>query len=172
MTDIPDIALFEPALFHTEALCIARTQEARESRESIVLDVLDVLDSTSALAAVRSVVAVLDRVDVLRSDARRIMGIARRMRDRMEAEAEERADEAQVSEAGRRIEYQSAEDRRANSRLSAIKERRDARMVGRALDVAKESYEQISDYSRQLNHTREDLRSILNVFRFENSLDR
>lgn len=167
-----DLNRYEVPLSRAESTAMGWAEEARTLREGVRADVLNVEEARAALTALRTVVAVQDRVDVLQSDARALMGRVRRAHDALAAEAADVVDTVLDREAGRRIEYQSAADRKAAANLAAIEDRRNARLLARALDTVKEAYESITAYHWQLNALREDLRATLNVFRFENSLDR
>lgn len=172
MTDNPELDRYEVPLSRIETAVVGWVAEARQLRESVSADILAVDNAPAALLALRTVVAAQDRVDVLQADARAVMGRARRARDQVAAEAQDQVDAAQADQSARRIEYQSSADRKAAANLAAIEDRRNARLLDRAHDVAREGYDAITAYHWQLNALREDLRATLNVFRFENSLDR
>lgn len=172
IVDQPQLDRFEVPLSRAERSSMDWAAEARTLRETIGPDVLVVASGTEALASLRRVVMAQDRIDTLQADARALMGRLRRARDTLEGEASEQIDAAHKAEADRRIDYQSAADRKATANLAAIEQRRNVRLLSRALDTVKEVYETITAYHWQLNALREDLRATLNVFRFENSLDR
>lgn len=172
VVDNPDLNQYEVPLARAERTAMEWAEEARTLREAIPADVLVVESGQEALAALRRVVAAQDRVDALQSKARALMGRTRRARDTLQAEADEQVDAEHVAQSAKRMEYQSSADRQAAAKLAAVEQRRNARLLGRALDTTKEAYEAITAYHWQLNSLREDLRATLNVFRFENSLDR
>jgi hypothetical protein len=172
IVDNPELDQYEVPLRRAERTALAWRDEALALRRGIGPEVLEVETGAEALLAIRRVVAAQDRVDALLEDSRALMGRMRRARDDTRAAAEEQVDAAIANEAGRRIEYQGAADRRAAANVAAVEQRRAQRLLDRAYDTLKEAYDSISASRWQLNTLREDLRSTLNVFRFENSLDR
>lgn len=172
MVDLPELDQYEVPLSQMERRAFAIRDEAQELRRSLDASVLRGETGQEALHALRQTVAVLDRVDVLLDDARALWGRARRAKDNLEGETRERVDGSLDREASRRLEFQSAADRMAKANLENIEERRNVRLLGRLVDVTKEVFDTVLGYHFQLNGLREDIRSALNVFRFENSLDR
>lgn len=162
-----------------EARVLAWVQEAIDLRygaagddEGTLDSILDVNTPQDVLRALRRVRIRADRVEYLLVQARRVRRRAKSTRDHVTFEASNRFGESIIAEGQRRIEFQSAEERKQIANLESIEERRLAYQAERLVDITIESYDAINTIHWGLDAIRKDLRSALNAFQFESTLER
>lgn len=179
MSTDPELDEYDVPPSRQEERVLAWVSEAMELRYGAAGDdegsldgILDVNSPRDVLAALRRVRIRADRVEHLLVNARRAKRRAKSTRDRVAFEAGNRFGASLVAEGQRRVEFQSAEERRQIANMESIEERRLAHQAERLVDITVEAYDAINTIHWGLDAIRKDLRSALNAFQFENSLER
>lgn len=179
MSTDPALDVYDVPPSGQEARVLAWVQEAIELRygsagddEGSLDGILEVNTPREVLQALRRVRTRADRVEHLLVNARRAKRRAKSTRDRVTFEAANRFGESLVAEGQRRIEFQSAEERKQIANLESIEERRLAHQADRLVDITVEAYDAINTIHWGLDAIRKDLRSALNAFQFESTLER
>ncbi len=108
----------------------------------------------------------LDRVEELQSHSRQALGRVVRMREEAEYELSQKYDTAIATNRNRFVDYQSADEKRADADLQSLEEKRKLHQVKRVESHAREVLDVVTQCYWGLSNLREDLLQMLKLHTF------
>jgi hypothetical protein len=107
----------------------------------------------------------LDRVEELQSMSRQALGRVLRLREQADFELSLKYDESIATNRNRYLEYQSADEKRADASLASLNEKRQQHQMKRLESHAKEALDVITQCYWGLANLREDILQMLRLHR-------
>lgn len=107
----------------------------------------------------------LDRVEELQSLARQALGRVLRLREEAKFELSLKYDESIAKNKNRFVDYQSAEEKRADAALASLDEKRKLHQMERLESHAKEALDVVTQCYWGLSNLREDILQMLKIHR-------